>query len=328
MIKNQKGFQGYANWYKGNLHSHTTNSDGKLSPSEAAALYRHKGYHFLCFSEHDLYTDYTKEFNEPDFMILPGMESSAVLWDVGGGRPLATHHMHGIKGSKKAQQEAKKTPLKHMERWERKESVGIWNEYEEAQKLNDALRERGLLTTYNHPIWSKVSEEAVCYIENLWAVEIYNYNTVNESGTGYNTTFWDRMLRTGKRVHGFASDDNHNEGFFPDSGGGFVVVNAEELTHEAIVRNLQSGNFYSSSGPKIMDWGVRDGNVYVECSPVNRVNFICGNRVNYGGTVMGREREDEVTVAEYELQGDETYVRIECVDKYGYTAWSNALFMG
>ncbi len=50
--------------------------------------------------------------------------------------------------------------------------------------------------------------------------EIYNYNTVNESGTGFNTTYWDEMLRKGMHVNADAADDNHN-GNFPDNFGGY-----------------------------------------------------------------------------------------------------------
>ena len=31
-------FGGPGQWYKGNLHSHTTNSDGHLTPAQAAAV--------------------------------------------------------------------------------------------------------------------------------------------------------------------------------------------------------------------------------------------------------------------------------------------------
>lgn len=51
-------FGGPGQWYKGNLHSHTTNSDGHLTPAQAVALFRQYGYSFLCLSEHDYYTDY------------------------------------------------------------------------------------------------------------------------------------------------------------------------------------------------------------------------------------------------------------------------------
>ena len=68
-------------WYKGNLHSHTTNSDGRLKPEEAVKLYKNHGYHFLCFSEHDFFTDLREKFDCEDFILLPGVEVSAYLVD-------------------------------------------------------------------------------------------------------------------------------------------------------------------------------------------------------------------------------------------------------
>ena len=59
-------------WYKGNLHSHTTNSDGVWTPEQSAKNYRDAGYSFLCFSDHDLYTDYRRELGKKNFLILPG----------------------------------------------------------------------------------------------------------------------------------------------------------------------------------------------------------------------------------------------------------------
>lgn len=33
MIKKMEGFSKEGNWYKGNLHCHTTDSDGSLTPA-------------------------------------------------------------------------------------------------------------------------------------------------------------------------------------------------------------------------------------------------------------------------------------------------------
>src|SRR3954447_23903032 len=37
---------------KGNLHTHSTRSDGKLTPSEVVAAYRAHGYDFLALADH------------------------------------------------------------------------------------------------------------------------------------------------------------------------------------------------------------------------------------------------------------------------------------
>lgn len=329
---NSEGFKGSGNWYKGNLHSHTTNSDGRLRPEEAVELYKNHGYHFLCLSEHDTYTDYRERFNTEEFIVLPGLEASAVLYkNGGGGRPEKVHHIHGILGTEAMQKAAVKPLFRHMERLEPAVYYGKWDGAAAAQQLADELVARGCATVYNHPIWSRTEQEEFIHTKGIFGLEIFNYNTVNESGTGYDVTYWDVMLRRGIKIHGLASDDNHNEGVFADSFGGFVWVKAEELSHDRIIEALLTGNYYSSSGPEIYDWGVRDGVVWVECSPVVRVNVIAGNEVGAGGTVFGGifagdAGSSTMTGAEFPLEGDESYVRVECVDDKGRTAWTNALY--
>ena len=39
-------------WFKGNLHTHTNRSDGRLSPEESVALYREHGYDFMALTDH------------------------------------------------------------------------------------------------------------------------------------------------------------------------------------------------------------------------------------------------------------------------------------
>lgn len=117
------GFSEKGNWYKGNLHSHTVNSDGKLLPVESVALYKKHGYSFLCFSEHDLYTDYRGSFDCEDFIILPGLEASAILMEKDTKRRLKVHHIHGILGTEEMQEKARKRGrlFTHME------SLPPWN---------------------------------------------------------------------------------------------------------------------------------------------------------------------------------------------------------
>lgn len=332
MIKDKSGFSGAGSWYKGNLHSHTVNSDGNLKPEEAVQLFKAKGYHFLCFSEHDLYTDYRSEFDCEDFIILPGLEASASLFEEKdgsgseyGSRAVKVHHIHGILGTEQMQRAAGELVFKEREEIEPLRFYGDWKGAETAQKLNDYMKSRGCITTYNHPIWSRVAPEEFIYTDGIWALEIFNYTTVNETNTGFDTTYWDLMLRQRRDIFGIATDDNHNEGLFVDTGGGYIVVKAPELTHEDILQNMISGNYYSSAGPEIYDWGVKDGVAYVKCSPVYRIDFITAQHINDGASRVCCSYEETMDRAEYRLRGDETYIRVECTDKYGRTAWSNPM---
>jgi len=38
-------FTAEGNWFKGNLHTHTKNSDGGLSPEDTIRQYKDNGYH-------------------------------------------------------------------------------------------------------------------------------------------------------------------------------------------------------------------------------------------------------------------------------------------
>ena len=324
MIKDQLGLPLGLNRYKGNLHSHTTNSDGRLAPAAAVADYRAHGYQFLCLSEHDLFTDLSGEFDGEDFVILPGIEASAYLYDDKNHRArLRCHHLCGILGTDEMIAAAPKR-FAHMERLEPVEHFGTWDGRAVAQQVVDELAARGCAVAYNHPIWSRVEPEDVLGLTGIWGIEVFNYDTVNEGGDGADTVYWDLMLRRGARVGAVAADDNHHTTDFDDVFGGWVVVCAPELTRNAIVRALLDGAYYASSGPEIRGFGIEGGVAWVECGPCERITKVAGGPIGGNRTVIAPEGE-LLTHAEFPLRGDETYVRFECTDAAGKTAWTNAL---
>ena len=62
----QFGLKTDGNWYKGNLHLHSTNSDGRKSPEEVAKIYEEHGYQFVAFTEHEHYT-HNQELDHENF---------------------------------------------------------------------------------------------------------------------------------------------------------------------------------------------------------------------------------------------------------------------
>lgn len=75
-------------WYKGNLHTHSTNSDGRLSPEEVIGLYREEGYDFLALTDHWFMGE---ERREENFLLLSGAE-----YDVGNNVRDGIYHVVGI----------------------------------------------------------------------------------------------------------------------------------------------------------------------------------------------------------------------------------------
>jgi len=158
-------------------------------------------------------------------------------------------------------------------------------------------------------------------LERYFAIEIFNYGCAIENHTGLNTDFWDSLLRRGRKVWGVATDDGHN----PETqGGGWVMVYAPELSRESILSALEAGRFYSSSGPEIYEYRVEDGEVYVRCSPVRAIHFVAYEEFGYS---CWAQDGSTITSARHRLSGREKYVRVECVDIHGNTAWSNPIFL-
>lgn len=313
-------------WFKGNLHSHTVNSDGRLQPADSIKIFKEHGYSFLAFTEHDLYTDYRDEFNTEDFIILPGIEVSAYLLDK-NNRRLKAHHLNGILGPSEMQLSASEKPFSHKQYIDPILGHETWNGAAVAQKITDNLKAHGCIVMYNHPVWSRVVPEEFINTKGLWALEVYNYDTVNECAQGFDTRSWDIMLDNNLPIWGTATDDNHNVTEFDDACGGYIMVQAENLTHDNILHSMIDGKFYSSSGPEIHNWGIKDDTVWVDCSACERVNFICGGPVGTGRTAFPKLPGGKLIHAEYKFRGGEKYVRIECVDFSGKTAWTNPIFI-
>lgn len=313
------------NTYRGNLHSHTVQSDGHLTPAESVQRYRQNGYSFLSLTEHDLYTDLRAQFEDESFLIFPGIEASSYLLDDPVHRnAVKCHHMNGILGSTEMLASAEKqyAPNEHQARDLHFHS---WNGAEAAQKLCTGLQDHGMLVTYNHPCWSRVDPEEFADTEGLWALEIFNYDTVLECGEGLDTCDWDRMLRAGRRIYAVATDDNHNGPQFEDSCGGWISVHADQLSHDAIVASLLRGNYYSSSGPAVSSYLIRNDIVQIDCSPCQRITFITGGEIGSSRTMLAAGHA--LTHAEYQLPAGMRYVRAECVDASGQYAWTNPLFL-
>ena len=289
--------------FKGNLHTHSTISDGMRDPKEIADAYRKKGFDFLAFTEHYTFT-WLQELNQPDFLILPGIEAGC-----SAPGPYQIHHVVGIGGAD--------IQTEHFQNFDHSQLHGTTG----AQTVVDTLQEQGYLSIYCHPVWSRQSFAEIAQLERFQAIEVYNHNCYLEDHTGHASYYWDAFLRQGTRIWAVATDDSHQKA--EDFGGGWVVVNAPSLTVEAINQALLQGSFYSSNGPAIEAYGVKDGKVYVRCSPAVSIHFVAFER--RGGSFHATG-DRLLTEATHTLHGDEKYVRIEVVDERGRTAWSNPIF--
>lgn len=288
------------NWYKGNLHTHTNNSDGELSAEEVIEGYEKHNYDFLAITDHGKVTE-LEESSRKNLLLLSGIEIN-----VRKSSLETPYHLVGINIEKEIE-----VPLDPNARQQLKVQEGI-----------DFLKEKGCEVLLAHPYWSGLTMEELFSLEGQVGIEVYNSTCLRGIGKGLSSVYWDALLAKGKLSWGFAVDDAHFRR--ADAYRGWIMLKAAALSRESIISSIKKGFFYSSSGPKIKEVNFNGKRVYLRASSVKVINFICDNAK---GRSIWKEDGTELSEAEFELKGDEKYLRIECIDKNGETAWTNPLFL-
>src|SRR5688572_7579106 len=80
-------------WLRGNLHTHSTRSDGRIPPQEVIRRYADLGYDFLALSDHDVVSDYT-DLDPCGMVLLAANEvsgGSPHVLDIGAARLPSAH---------------------------------------------------------------------------------------------------------------------------------------------------------------------------------------------------------------------------------------------
>jgi hypothetical protein len=300
-------------FYRGNLHTHSTRSDGRRTVEEVLCDYRSRGYDFLSITDHFLpnerfhpgepgfctVTD-TRAFDTDAFVTIPGAElhgpglENGDIWHiVAAGLPLDFE------------------PLR---------------EGETGPEIVRRARVAGAFIGLAHPYWSAVSEvDALSIVDLIDAVEVYNHGCEVEVARGDGLHMAELLLAKGHRVGLYAADDahfKHPRGAFVDAFGGWVMVKADALTPERILAALRAGAYYSSTGPEIHGIAIEGDAIRVDCSPVESV-IVSGR-----GAAFRHGHDASMICFEGSLPPRERspYVRVTVVDAAGRSAWSNPIW--
>lgn len=294
----ESAFHDHGKWYKGNIHTHTTLSDGAVSPEEQIASYKAHGYDFLAFTDHNV-MNLESEWSTKDFLMLPAWERD-ILYQY----KVKCTHVVGLFSPDTPDGQIILPPGD-------KEKMNDQNLVDEMKAMGNVF------VSLAHPSWSRMEAEEIRRIEGLDAVEVFNMGTECLCHEGHAEWVWDMLLREGKHVLGVTCDDTHSHTDRDDRYGGWLMVNSPSLTREDILSNIKGGNYYSTMGPEIYDWG-RDGDTfYIECSPSSEIHFI--SYPARGKAFFG----NGMTRQEYQLKGGEKYLRIEVIDEKGKRAYTN-----
>jgi len=294
-------FEAEGRWFKGNVHTHTTNSDGHMTTEQIVLRYRGAGYDFLSITDHGVLTD-TRELSTPDLLMIPGEEIC-----LGSSERGRFNHIVGLNIDGEL-------PVKDFQRCE------------SPQRVVDLIGELGGVAILAHPYWSELNINDMTKFEGHIGVEVYNTTCDLTIGRGHSNVHWDDLLAMGHRLLGFAVDDAHClvKPLLPlDLCEAWISVKARDLTAKSIMDSIKDGYFYSSNGPEIRGIEVNRREIRVTSSPVRSIAFVSTGGHGENNTVAEGSLEEAI----YTVRGTEAYIRIEITDWNDRKAWANPIYV-
>ncbi len=296
-------------FWRGNLHTHSTRSDGVLDPAEVCRRYRAEGYDFIALTDHFI--------GRYDYPIVDTV-------------PMRTEQFTTILGA-----ELHSGAMANGELWHIL-AVGLPADFAPSnspdflpvagQETGPEIAARavaaGAFVAIAHPQWSGLTLADARSITAAHAVEIYNHGCAAGCDRPDGFAIADLLLSEGRRLTMIATDDAHF--YEPDHFGGWVMVKAEQNTPESLLAALKAGHFYATTGPQLHDVRIEGDTLVVECSAAVSVMAL-GH-----GTGAKSVHGHSMTRAEVPLDrlNASPWVRAVVVDAAGKRAWSNPIWRG
>ncbi len=300
-------FSNPGQFWRGNLHTHSTRSDGVLEPAEVCRRYQAEGYDFIALTDHfiGLY-DYpivdTTEFRLDQFTTILGAE-------IHSGAMQNGELWHLVAIGLPADFAPSNSPF----------FVPV-DDQETGAEIAQRARDAGAFVAIAHPEWSGLTDADAWTIDAAHAVEIYNHGCATSCDRPHGFMTLDRMLEKGRRLDLIATDDAHFSE--PDHFGGWVMVKATENSPEALLQALKDGAMYSSTGPELRDIRIEDRKIIVESSAVSAM-IVSG----YGSAAKAVHGHS-MTRSEMKLSrfNDSDWIRVTVIDAASKRAWSNPIW--
>lgn len=274
-------------WIKGNLHTHTTHSDGDFSPQQIMDAYVSAGYGFLMLSDHDQITG-REDLDPKGLILIPGNEITSN----------GAHILHV-------------------------NAKSVIPPLPDRQSVFDAIEADGGFAIAAHPNWEESFAHCPQTSLETWrgyaGLEIYNGVITWLPGEPCATDRWDRLLAQGRRVWGYAHDDTH---FPADVGTAWDVVQISKGGGlREIVAALRQGSFYASTGVTIQSIEVNERTIRIETENADRIDAIS----DYGRCEL-RVDSPLITYTVPE-NSNRRYIRFTCWGSGGRMAWTQPFFI-
>ena len=300
-------------WFKGNLHTHTLNSDGDSTPDDVVRWYREHGYNFLVLTDHNYLTsvDGLNALHGADgkFLVVKGEEVTDRL----GDKPI---HVNGLNPDRFIKPPGGATV------------AGM------VQNMIDAIRSAGGVPSVNHPNYGwAISPDELAGLQRTRLFEVFNghplVNNLGGGGVPGLEETWDRVLSSGRLLYGIAVDDAHyfkrpEDKTAPRPGFGWVYVRASRLDARTLIEALERGEFYSSTGVELQS--------LVTSATAMTITVRTERQSKYRIQFIGRQgrvlSETTTSPATYTFTGSEGYVRAKVIESNGKLAWMQPVPVG
>lgn len=292
-------------FWKGNLHTHSTESDGDQTPEEVCRIYKSMGYDFLSLTDHfrDKYgfviAD-TRPYRSEGFTTIIGAELHTGQTEFGSIWHILANGL----------------PF----------DFAPTGPHESGPELAARAVAAGAFVSAAHPSWYVLTPEDILSLGDVHAIEVFNGTSHNSNDRAWSMPIAHLMLSRGHRYTLCATDDAHIRDHRGDVGLGWVHVRSESLDPGSLVTALKAGHYYSSTGPEIFNVTVEPGQrIHVECSPVDRV-FLTGkgaSRDNAHGSGM---RSATFKIGPGTKFDSAPWAMVTIRDQYGRRAWTNPIW--
>jgi hypothetical protein len=221
-------------WYKGDFHTHTNESDGKLPPSEGLKQAKKMNLDFFVATDHNILP--TKWIHDSEMMILPGVEITS-----------SKGHFNALGLSK----------------WIDWRPTCTDGGMETEGGMNRIIREAseaGAIISINHPMlkpweWQFTKTE----LSLIDVIEIWNDPTYKDNplATEEALSFWNTLWNDGHRIYGIGGSDSHllptesyEKGGPPSLiGDPATYIKLNKLSPSALLEGIIQGEVYVSRGP-------------------------------------------------------------------------------
>lgn len=204
-------------WYRGDTHLHTKNSDGILTKGQLVDYCKQRGLDFMIITDHN-FNSVEKSYFDGDMLVIQGQEIT--------GEP------------------------GHVNVWGKKipvEPPYALDNAEDYKSIIGLCKDAGAVISLNHPFCSNCPFLLDMEAYPFDCVEVWN--TIQHSDNMKNRDWWVKQLLKGNRISAVGGSDFHRDYVIPFLACPTTYVNAKSKSEKDILEAICEGRCIVTNSP-------------------------------------------------------------------------------